>query len=737
MYMFDRAQAEHMLNKIFGISHFYDEQWMVISKVMSGQRVLMIERTGFGKSLCYQFPATQFAGLTVVFSPLIALMRDQVASLVHKGIRAAFVNSEQTPERNKEILQSAIQGHYKILYIAPERQGNYDWMDAVTELKISMIVIDEAHTISTWGHDFRPAFRRIINIVKMLPESTPVLATTATANKRVQEDIMNQIGRNVFCARGSLSRDNFSLYVVKTTTEEYKMKWLAAYLRELPGTGLVYIGTRALAEYYTAWFKYCGIDAVYYHAGLEGEQRIEIEKGLKANKWKCIVSTNALGMGIDKPDIRFVIHTQIPVSPIHYYQEIGRAGRDNNPANIILLYNTSPSAIYAGWACDCELPLSFINNARPSEERYTRVINCLKNDMLGEREIMKYANLKQTEVRTICSDLVDAGTIRIVELNRRKYYEYVANARPFDYDRFEKLRQDRLKELEAMIEYVDTKEPRMDYLCRFLDNNVKSSARCDNTTAPSLNLDIPMGLNERFVSFIDSFSPIIETADVMTKTLSEGVVKIYKDINDGFCVQYGEFAGVYNGRPLTELDDEVQAVLEQMTDSYAEKKSRLTNGFAASYYGTSDVGALIHHSKYERGGDFPEQLLEKVINMFRTKLQSVQFDMIVYVPPTKSGTLVKNFAHKLGARLGIRVSDELTKIKETSEQKVFRNSYGKAENVRGAFDIAEKVVRGKTILLFDDIFDSGATLKEIGRMMTAKGAAKIVPIVIAKTIGGV
>lgn len=174
-----------------------------------------------------------------------------------------------------------------------------------------------------------------------------------------------------------------------------------------------------------------------------------------------------------------------------------------------------------------------------------------------------------------------------------------------------------------------------------------------------------------------------------------------------------------------------------MTDSYAEKKSRLTNGFAASYYGTSDVGALIHHSKYERGGDFPEQLLEKVINMFRTKLQSVQFDMIVYVPPTKSGTLVKNFAHKLGARLGIRVSDELTKIKETSEQKVFRNSYGKAENVRGAFDIAEKVVRGKTILLFDDIFDSGATLKEIGRMMTAKGAAKIVPIVIAKTIGGV
>ncbi len=301
-----RKTAERKLKEIFGIDCFYDEQWKAIEKMLNGERVLMIERTGFGKSLCYQFPATQFSGMTVVFSPLIALMRDQVGALRKLGISANYINTEHTYEENTQIIEDALNDKIKILYIAPERQENIDWLEAAQKMHISMVVIDEAHTISTWGHDFRPAFRRIINLVKLLPDAFPVLATTATATRRVQEDIEKQIGGKITTIRGSLKRDNLLLQVLRVKSEDDKLCWLGENLPKLPGTGLIYTGTRADAEIYSQWLDSLGISVIYYHAGLGEERRREIEQGLKANQWKCIVSTNALGMGIDKPDIRTV-----------------------------------------------------------------------------------------------------------------------------------------------------------------------------------------------------------------------------------------------------------------------------------------------------------------------------------------------------------------------------------------------------------------------------------------------
>lgn len=206
----DREIYENRLKEIFGLDHFYNEQWEAISRILKGERILMIQRTGFGKSLCYQFPATQFSGLTVIFSPLIALMRDQVNSLKKRGIPAAFINSEQSSEENDAVIQQAIAGNLKILYIAPERQENTEWISASQKLKLSMIVIDEAHTISTWGHDFRPAFKRIINLVNRLPENLPILATTATATKRVQSDIEQQIGGKTYHDKRIVSARKFS-----------------------------------------------------------------------------------------------------------------------------------------------------------------------------------------------------------------------------------------------------------------------------------------------------------------------------------------------------------------------------------------------------------------------------------------------------------------------------------------------------------------------------------------------
>jgi len=252
----NRQDAEVILRQTFGLQAFYDRQWKVIEKILKGERVLLIEKTGYGKSLCYQFPASIFAGTTVIFSPLIALMRDQVKRLNSLGISAKCINSEQTIEENTAIIAEAKDGKIKILYIAPERQENQEWIEAARQMELSMVVIDEAHCISVWGHDFRPAFKRIVNLVNLLPKGLPVLAATATATKRVEDDVATQIGGNITTVRGSLMRDNFRLYVIKVRSEDEKMVWLGQHLNELPGSGILYTGTRVDTEIYSKWFEY-------------------------------------------------------------------------------------------------------------------------------------------------------------------------------------------------------------------------------------------------------------------------------------------------------------------------------------------------------------------------------------------------------------------------------------------------------------------------------------------------
>ena len=442
--------------------------------------MLLIERTGFGKSLCYQFPAILFDGVTIIFSPLIALMRDQTNALKAKGIAARYINSEQAPEENTQAIADALEGNIKILYIAPERQENQEWIEATRKMKLSMIVIDEAHTISVWGHDFRPAFRRIINLVNLLPKDMPVLATTATATLRVQQDIEQQIGGNLQTIRGNLLRDNFHLYVVETQSEEEKMIGLAHWLKRLPGTGLIYVGTRIQTEQYARWLQQNEIDCIGYNAGLDGEQRKEIEQGLMENRWKCIISTNALGMGIDKPDIRFVIHTQIPASPIHYYQEIGRAGRDGKPTVAILFYNSSKDA--NGVQEDYKLPKVFIESARPTTNTYLKVISLLQEEPLGLYDLMRKTNLKQTPLTVIKADLIEQDIIKEVIYNGCKKYEYQFGANPLDTTIFEEVRSAKLKDLDSMVDYVFTQKPRMKYLCDFLgDTELNFHKNCDNT----------------------------------------------------------------------------------------------------------------------------------------------------------------------------------------------------------------------------------------------------------------
>ena len=666
-----RNEMESVLKRTFKLDKFHDDQWETIQRILNGERVLLIERTGFGKSLCYQFPATTFEGVTVVFSPLIALMRDQVKKLNGLGISASCINSEQDSEENTRIIEEAKHGKIKILYIAPERQENNEWISATKDMKLSMVVIDEAHCISVWGHDFRPAFRRIVNLVKLLPKGLPVLATTATATSRVEKDIADQIGGDIKILRGNLLRENFGLYVVPVLTEDEKMIWLGQNLSRLPGTGILYTGTRANTEIYSKWFEYLKLPAIGYNAGLDSESRITIENGLMSNRWKCIVSTNALGMGIDKPDIRFVIHTQIPQSPIHYYQEIGRAGRDGEPAQVVLFYGPE----------DRKLPESFIEGGRPAISKYKKVIDVVKDDLLGEKEIAKRTNLKLTQVRTIKADLIEQKIIREVTYAGGKKFEYVTGAPALETGAFEALRSDRLRELDQMIGYVETKEPRMKFLCAYLGDDVGHSfVNCDNTGLEKMLFVDSVEWRQKLEDFRENYFPLLEVES---------------------------------------------------------KGSHIVDGVAASYYGHTEVGLALHRCKYETKDDFPDFLLRQTLKAFRSKFGQEEFDLVVYVPPTSSGNLVRNFSIKVAGALGFPVSHDLVKVRNTKEQKVFENGYLKSDNVREAFSYKQpELLVGKRILVIDDIFDSGATIKELGRLFTNFGAIKIAPIVIARTIGG-
>ncbi len=663
-----RTQAETKLQTTFKLARFYDIQWYVIEKIFNGERVLLIEKTGFGKSLCYQFPATQFSGTTVIFSPLIALMRDQVNKLQELGINAKCINSNQTSEENEQIIEEAKNNRIKILYIAPERMENAEWLQATQTMNLSMVVVDEAHCISVWGHDFRPAFRRIISLVNLLPQDFPVLATTATATKRVEEDIKKQIGKNISSYRGNLIRSNLRLWVVHVNSEDEKMIWLGKNLSKIPGSGIIYTGTRVNTQIYSNWFEYLKINSTFYHGGLDATTRQRVEKGLINNHYKCVVSTNALGMGIDKPDIRFIIHTQIPVSPIHYYQEIGRAGRDGQPSNIILFYNKKD---------DNALPLTFINGGRPSIGKYQKVINVLKLQRLGRNGVVKETDIKQTQVNVILSDLIEQGIVNKVS----KYYEYKFDAPKLNTKPFEALRTAKQADFAKMVEYTETKSCRMKFLCDFLGDDFPTLCKvCDNDRGKRLGVSVSEAWKKKLTAFRESDFPDLEVES---------------------------------------------------------KTSNIVNGVAASYYGVSNVGQALYNSKYQNGGDFPNWLLKLTLKAFRKHYGKEKFDVVLYIPPTESGNLVKNFAQKIAKVLKFPISDGLKKTRVTAAQKIFQTGLLKRDNVKNAFTYEDtNDLVGKSVLLIDDIYDSGATIKEVGRCLTKLGAIKIAPLIIAKTVGG-
>ncbi len=332
--------ASEILQYYFGYDTFRNGQETLISHILQGQDVFGIMPTGAGKSLCYQIPALMMNGLTIVISPLISLMQDQVTALRMAGIPAGCLNSMMDEINYKSVLRQVYQGKIKLLYVAPERLETASMQKIANEIPVSMITVDEVHCVSQWGQDFRPSYLKIVSFLKYLPYRPVLSVFTATATKEVAEDVKNILHlKNPFCLTTGFNRKNLYFSVAQPRD---KFEALLQFLKQHPDeNGIVYCISRRLVEEVTEDLNHKGFSAVRYHAGLTDKERYENQEAFLYDKVRLIVATNAFGMGIDKSDVSFVIHYNMPKNIENYYQEAGRAGRDGSPANCILFYDSS------------------------------------------------------------------------------------------------------------------------------------------------------------------------------------------------------------------------------------------------------------------------------------------------------------------------------------------------------------------------------------------------------------
>ena len=377
------------LRKHFGFEEFREGQQEVISTILSGNDAMVVMPTGSGKSLCYQLPALMMDGATLVVSPLIALMKDQVDALHARGLPATFINSAIPETEQRARIESLRRGEYKLVYVAPERFRSSRFNAALRSVNISLFAVDEAHCVSTWGHDFRPDYLRLKHVIESLG-NTRTLALTATATPYVRSDIIQQLGlKSPQTFVSGFDRPNLSIEVAHTQREREKISRIKRLASSHSGSGIIYASTRKAVEQVGSRLKEFGLSVVTYHAGMSDGQRIKAQEDFMTGRKQMIVATNAFGMGIDKAEIRFVVHYQMPGSIEAYYQEIGRAGRDGLPSTCLLLFNYADKNTH-----DFFIDGSYPNGTLVREVYDALVSTGLKRIELSATEIAKRAQQK-------------------------------------------------------------------------------------------------------------------------------------------------------------------------------------------------------------------------------------------------------------------------------------------------------------------------------------------------------
>jgi ATP-dependent DNA helicase RecQ len=660
----------------------------ILELVERRRRVLLVQQTGWGKSVVY-FIATrllrnQGLGPTILISPLLALMRDQIRMAQDAlGLRAVSIDSTNRADWDDSDRELAVD-RVDMLLVSPERLANQRFQTSTLRVipkGIGLLVVDEAHCISDWGHDFRPDYRRISRIARGLPLGVPVLATTATANERVIEDVEQQLGPGVSVIRGPLARQSLHLRVVRLEDQAERLAWLAEYVPGTPGSGIVYVLTVADALRVSAWLRQRGIDAAPYYGAVQNDERQRLEGALRENEIKVLVATVALGMGFDKPDLSFVVHFQRPGSAIAYYQQIGRAGRAVERADVILLSGREDDAIGD----------YFIATAFPPEEVLRRVLAVI--------ETVDGAQLKDLEARINAGRGTIERALKLLEIDGAIVHEksgWFRTVNPWEPDsqRVLAVTDRRIAEQRRMREYVDTSECLMMFLTRELGDPLSAPCgRCANCTGELVHADPDPALVQQATVFLRRAYRPIAARKVWPRGLTERTGPIPEQL-------------------------------------------RVREGRALAIYGDAGWGALVQAAKYAEHA-FDDRLVEAMAEMIVDDLQPDPAPgWVTAVPSRRNPELVPGFAERLADRLGLPYRSALVKVRDTPPQKEMQNSVQQARNALEAFAAIEPEVSGEPVLLVDDMVDSRWTLTVCGSALRDAGSGPVYPVVLAQTTTG-
>jgi ATP-dependent DNA helicase RecQ len=664
---------------------FHDGQWECIEAMLNINRMLVVQRTGWGKSMVY-FLATRMlrdagGGFTLLISPLLALIRNQIHAAERIGIRAASINStnpDEWEDVQKQILNNAVD----ILLISPERLANDSFRENVlipVTGRVGLFVVDEAHCISDWGHDFRPDYRRIVRVLQALPPNIPVLATTATANDRVVKDVSKQLG-DLNTQRGPLFRRSLKLQNIWMSSPAARMVWLAEQLPQIPGSGIIYTLTIRDAERVAEWLRQNRIDARAYHSNIENRE--ELEDRLLKNQIKALVATVALGMGFDKPDLGFVIHYQRPGSVVHYYQQIGRAGRAVDEAYGILLSGRE----------DVDITDFFIRTAFPPQAHVEQVLNALDRaeDGLSIPMLQEQINLRYGDIVKTIKFLSVESPSPVIKQGTRWY------TTPIDYALDQKIIKQlcalRHAEQQEMCDYMKTKECLMQFLSRALDDpNAESCGHCANCMGKPL---LP-----------ETVSPELANTAAIYLRRSHQTIQPRKQWPRGAFLNYS-----FSGRISHDLMAE--------------------EGRALSLLGDAGWGQMVRDGKYH-DKRFADELIDGCFRMISTWSPKPQPTWMTCVPSLENPELVLDFAVRLAAQLGIPFMSCVKKIKSNCPQKKMQNSFQQARNLDGAFEVKAAEMPKGSVLLMDDVVDSGWTLTVITALLREAGCPAVFPVVLA------
>ena len=665
-------------------SSFRSSQIEAIKRlVKQRQRVLLVQRTGWGKSAVY-FIATRMlrdsgAGPTLLISPLLALMRNQIEAAARMGIQAETVNSSGSQEDWEEVRERIRSDQVDILLVSPERLSNTWFQREILPAlgkRSGLLVVDEAHCISDWGHDFRPDYRKITDILNQLTPAIPVLCCTATANDRVVNDVMEQIGRNTHLVRGPLGRDGLGLHVLNIPKKAERLVWLSEMIPRFEGTGIVYCLTINDTHQVAGGLKKNGVSAVAYSSRLEAREREKVEKQLLDNDVKVVVATSALGMGFDKPDLSFVVHFQAPSSPIAYYQQIGRAGRSLFESNGVLLRGEE----------DGEIQDFFIQNAFPNPELAEQVVSGLAET--GDWWSLPRLEGQFNAPRKSLLHLMTVLTIeRAVESDGQKW-RGIPNRWEYDHDRAERVTALRYEEQREMASYANTATCRMSFLRQSLDDlQASDCGYCDNCAAASL----PKSFEYQKVASANGY--------------------------------------------LRHQHSKIQPRKRWPGGPIIPSAERLQIGVVLSKWGDGGWGSLVKRGKQVEGC-FDQKLVDASAEMISTSgLLHNNSAWVCCVPSLRSPNLVPDFAQRLAHALNLEFCEVVEKTRETFPQKTMENSAQQYSNIRGVFTISGSVPDGP-VLLVDDIVDSRWTLTEIGHRLLRAGSGPVFPVALASTAMG-